>query len=45
MFHLTTPNITLEKENGRQTTIEISVLRNVDQRFVNEIKTKTPKNH
>ncbi|MDR2346836.1 MAG: hypothetical protein LBE18_12305 [Planctomycetaceae bacterium] len=38
-------NVTLEKEDGKQTTIEISVLRTVDQRFVNEINSnsKSPK--
>jgi hypothetical protein len=29
-------NVTLEKENGKQTTIELSVLRDIDQRFVKE---------
>jgi hypothetical protein len=33
-------NVTLEKEDGKQTTIELSVLRSVDQRFVKEINSK-----
>jgi hypothetical protein len=32
--------VTLEKEDGKQTTIEISVLRTVDQRFIKEQKNK-----